>query len=120
MEFGNGKVIIGHRHEWGGSTPIDIDIAERRQHLYLIGQSGTGKSTLLRNLILSDIEAGRGVALIDHHGDLADEILDYIPSRRIADVVYFDPMSSHPPAINLFRATGGSWHVVASGIVSSF
>jgi hypothetical protein len=74
----------------------------------------------LRNLILQDIEAGRGVALIDPHGDLAHDILDHIPSRRTDDVVYFDPSAHDPLAINLFRATSDNWHLVASGIVSAF
>ena len=97
-----------------------MDLASRRQHLYIIGQTGTGKSTLLRNLILQDIEEGRGVAVIDPHGDLADDILDHIPAWRTDDVVYLDPSAPDPVAINLFRATGGNWHLVASGIVSTF
>lgn len=119
MEQDN-QVFIGHRHEWGGETPFGIDVPARRQHVYVIGQTGAGKSTLLRNLILQDIDAGRGVALIDPHGDLAAEILEHIPPRRTGDVVYFDPASPDPMAINLFRATTDNWHVVASGIVSAF
>lgn len=49
-------VFVGHRHEWGGDTPFGLDMADRRQHVYVIGQTGAGKSTLLRNLILQDIE----------------------------------------------------------------
>src|SRR5579871_4221440 len=113
-------VYIGHRHEWGGDAPFGIDISERRQHVVVIGQTGSGKSTLLRNLIMQDIEAGRGVALIDPHGDLAAEILEHIPPHRTNDVVYFDPMASRPLAINLFRGAGKNWHIVASGIVSAF
>jgi DNA helicase HerA-like ATPase len=71
MEADNETVYMGKRHEWGGDLPFGLDPHERRQHLYVIGQTGTGKSTLLRNLILQDIEAGRGVGLIDPHGDLA-------------------------------------------------
>jgi hypothetical protein len=113
-------VFVGFRHEWGGEMPFGIRLHDRRQHAYAIGQTGTGKSTLLRNLILQDIEAGRGVALIDPHGDLASDILDQIPPWRTNDVVYFDPASRDPLAINLFRATGDNWHLVASGIVSAF
>ena len=71
MESENETAFMGHRHEWGGDYPFGLKPHERRQHLYVIGQTGTGKSTLLQNLILQDIEAGRGVALIDPHGDLA-------------------------------------------------
>jgi energy-coupling factor transporter ATP-binding protein EcfA2 len=119
MEHDN-QVYIGHRHEWGGDAPFGIDVQARRQHVYVIGQTGSGKSTLLRNLILQDIEDGRGVALIDPHGDLAADILEHIAPSRTNDVVYFNPSDSHPLAINLFRAAGDNWHLVASGIVSAF
>lgn len=120
MEFDNETVYIGKRHEWGSDIPVGLTISERRQHTYVIGQTGTGKSTLLRNLILQDIEAGRGVGIIDPHGDLARDILDHIPSWRTDDVVYFDPASPSPLAINLFRATGDNWHLIAAGIVAAF
>ncbi len=120
MEPENETVFLGLRHEWGGEIPFGLQPAERRQHVYVIGQTGTGKSTLLRNLILQDIEAGRGVALIDPHGDLAQEVLDQIPPCRTADVVYFDPMEPDPLAINLLRATSDDWHAVAAGVVSAF
>jgi hypothetical protein len=120
MEYEDDRVFIGQRHEWGKNALFGIDVAARRQHVYLIGQTGAGKSTLLHNLILQDIEAGRGVALIDPHGDLAGEILEQIPPRRTGDVVYFDPSARDPLAINLFRATTDNWHLVASAIVSAF
>jgi energy-coupling factor transporter ATP-binding protein EcfA2 len=113
-------VYVGKRHEWGDDIPFGIDVAARRQHVYVIGQTGSGKSTLLRNLILQDIEEGRGVGVIDPHGDLASDILENIPSCRTGDVVYFDPSDDHPLAINLFRATTDNWHLVTSGIVSAF
>lgn len=119
MEKDN-RVFVGHRHEWGGEAPFGLDVASRRQHVYVIGQTGAGKSTLLRNLILQDIEEGRGVAVIDPHGDLAADILEQIPKWRTSHVVYFDPAAPDPLALNLFRAAGDHWHVVASGIVSSF
>ncbi|HKW27775.1 MAG TPA: DUF87 domain-containing protein, partial [Verrucomicrobiae bacterium] len=114
------RVFIGHRHEWGGEIPFGIDVSDRRQHVYVIGQTGTGKSTLLRNLVLQDIEEGRGVALLDPHGDLAADVLEHIPPHRTNQVVYFDPSARDPLAINMFRATADNWHVVASGIVSAF
>jgi len=120
MEFNDETAYIGKRHEWGGDIPVGLSVSERRQHVYVIGQTGAGKSTLLRNMILQDIEAGRGVGLIDPHGDLAREILDHIPPSRTDDVVYFDPTSPSPLAINLFRATSDNWHLVAAGIVSAF
>ena len=119
MEHENETIYIGHRHGWGEDVPFGLEPGERRQHVYVIGQTGAGKSTLLHNLILQDIEAGRGVALIDPHGDLAQEILDHIPSRRTDDVVYFDASADDPVGINLFRAAD-NWHLAASGIVSAF
>jgi len=120
MEPDKNIVFMGQRHEWGNQRPFGLHLPDRKQHLYIIGQTGTGKSTLLRNLILQDIEAGRGVALLDPHGDLAREVLDGIPAWRTDDVIYFDPTSDDPMSINLFRATSDDWHLVASGIVSSF
>jgi len=60
----------GVRGTWGGSEPFGLRRADRRHHVYCVGKTGTGKSTLLRNLILQDIYAGHGVGLIDPHGDL--------------------------------------------------
>jgi hypothetical protein len=120
MESDNQSLFFGLRQDWGGENRFSMDLRDRGQHVYVIGQTGTGKSTLLRNLILQDIEAGRGVGLIDPHGDLAQEILDHIPARRTDDVVYFDPSARDPLALNLFRSTGNNWHLTASGIVSAF
>jgi hypothetical protein len=119
MESAHQEIYVGHRHGWEHDSPFGISLEERLQHLYLIGQSGTGKTTLLRNLILSDIYQGRGVALVDPHGDLSTEILDHIPQFRMDDVVYFDPTCRRPISINLLRA-GNNWHLAASGIVSTF
>ena len=120
MESDNETAYVGLRQEWGQEHPFGLEASDRRQHVYVIGQTGTGKSTLLRNLILQDIEAGRGVGLIDPHGDLALDILEHIPSWRTEDVVYFNPLDDDPLAINLFRATADNWHLVASGLVSAF
>src|ERR1700756_5444845 len=114
----NNDVNFGMRNVWGQDTPVSLSVADRRHHVYAVGQSGTGKSTLLRNLILQDIEAGRGVGVIDPHGDLALDILDHIPPWRTRDVVYLDASARDPLAINLFRATTDNWHLVASGILS--
>src|SRR6266496_2456592 len=113
---------ILNRHVWGGLVPFGLCRADRRQHLYVVGKSGTGKSTLLKNLIVQDIQAGEGVALIDPHGDLAEEILDYIPANRIEHVVYFNPADrEYPIGLNLLHGVpSDARHLVASGIVGSF
>lgn len=112
---------IGHRHQWGGEAAFGISRTDRRQHLYLIGKTGAGKTTLLKNLILQDIAAGEGVGVIDPHGDLAEELLDFIPPKRIDDVVYFNPGDyDHPVALNLLHSPDPTKrHLVASGIVSA-
>src|ERR1044071_5762464 len=74
----NRKSLVGYRQSWEGSEPFALGRAGRRQHVYILGQTGTGKSTLLKNLLIQDIAAGEGCALIDPHGDLAEELLDYI------------------------------------------
>jgi hypothetical protein len=118
-------VHIGERQGWGGQTPFGLSRADRRHHTYVLGKTGTGKTTMLRNLILQDIEAGEGVAVIDPHGDLAHDLLDHIPPWRTDHVVYFNPADQeHPIALNLIQgvpvvAPEGR-HVVASGLVSAF
>ena len=70
---------IGNRTIWGSQKAFSISRIDRRQHLYAVGKTGTGKTTLLRNLICQDIERGFGVAVVDPHGGLAEELLDSIP-----------------------------------------
>lgn len=95
---------------------------DRRRHLYLIGKTGTGKSTLIANMVIDDLKKGKGVAVIDPHGDLCETLLDYIPSHRINDVAYLDPADrEHPFSLNVFETTSPSQaELVASGIVSIF
>jgi len=115
-------IVIGIRDSWGGEVPFALSPADRLHHVWIIGKSGTGKTTLLRNMFLQDVEAGRGVGLIDPHGDLAADVLDHIPRRRAEDVAYFDPADAdHPVGINLLgQVPPERRHVVASGIVSVF
>jgi hypothetical protein len=88
----------------------------------MLGKTGTGKSTLLRNLILQDIAAGEGVGVIDPHGDLAEEILDHIPPWRTDHVVYFNPADQDfPIGLNLLHAVPQERrHLVRSGVVGAF
>lgn len=94
----------------------------RRGHMYIIGKTGTGKSTLIENMAISDIKNGYGVALIDPHGDMAEEILDYVPKKRIKDVIYFNPADlEHPIAFNpLEKVPGDYHHLIVSGLLSVF
>lgn len=81
----------------GKRTEVFMKDADRRRHAYIIGKTGSGKSEFLKNLIYQDIKAGRGVAVIDPHGDLADGVLELIPKERIDDVVYFNPSDMERP-----------------------
>jgi hypothetical protein len=90
-------IVLGTHERHGVASELFLDDADRLHHVYLIGQTGTGKTTVLRNAILQDIEAGRGVGLIDPHGDLALDILDMIPRHRTNDVIYFDPADTEFP-----------------------
>ncbi len=99
-----------------------IKTDDRRRHMYVIGKTGTGKSTLLKNMMISDIIAGHGVGIIDPHGEFAETILKYIPKNRIKDVVYFNPADlNYPIAFNIIENVGEDQrHLVASGLIGIF
>ncbi len=84
-------VLIGENIFRGDAKPVRIDDDDRRRHVYIVGQTGTGKSNLLINMAANDIEAGKGVAIIDPHGDLIDYLIGLIPVDRRNDVILFDP-----------------------------
>jgi hypothetical protein len=119
---GDHFIDIGTRLGWGGDEPFGLSRADRRHHLYVLGKTGTGKTTLLRNLILQDIQAGEGIAVIDPHGDLAADLLNHIPPHRTDDVVYFDPADEQATiGLNLLHSDSPARrHLVTSGIVSAF
>jgi hypothetical protein len=104
----------------GEAVPLTHD--DRRRHLYVIGKSGTGKSTLLLNLMLADVSLGRGFALLDPHGDLAHDVADAVPKERTNDVLYFDPSDiAFPLAFNpIERVAPDRRPLVAAHIVSAF
>lgn len=95
---------------------------DRRYHAYIIGKTGTGKSTLLKNLIIQDIREGRGVGVLDPHGDLVEDVLNFIPSPRIEDTVYFNPQDyDYPIGFNILkRAEGNERPLLASNLISIF
>ena len=84
-------VVIGKNIYRAEENLVRMQVKDRRMHTYVIGQTGTGKTTFMKNMIIQDIKDGKGVCFIDPHGDLANEILDLIPQERIDDVVYFNP-----------------------------
>src|SRR5690606_5154614 len=75
-------IQIGTRELWGQNYPVSIALPDLRSHVYVIGKTGSGKTTLLRNMILQHLYQGHGLALLDPHGDLAEELLDHFPTAR--------------------------------------
>src|SRR6266446_8759175 len=115
-------IYIGHRSGWGGDSLFGIQPEDARHHTYIIGKTGSGKTTLLRNMIIQHLYHGNGLALLDPHGDLADELLDHFPTSRADDLVYFNPSDlDFPIGLNLLaNVPPDERHLVASGITAAF
>jgi len=99
-----------------------IKTDDRRRHLYVIGKTGMGKTNLIQNMAIQDIRNGKGVAIVDPHGEFAEECLNAVPANRINDVVYFNPSDTeHPIAMNIMEKVDPEYrHLVASGLVGVF
>jgi hypothetical protein len=99
-----------------------IKTDDRRKHMYIIGKTGMGKTTLLANLAIQDIQAGRGMAFIDPHGEQAEALLEHIPEHRIKDVVYLNPADLEwPVGFNIMEVDNpNDRHLIASGLMGVF
>lgn len=98
------SVLIGENHHHESVTPIGLTAEERERHMYIIGGTGNGKTTMLFYQILQDIRSGNGAAVLDPHGDLAERILRYIPEERLNDVIYLNPDDlAYPIGMNLLE-----------------
>lgn len=98
-------VLLGTNMYRGITSPVYLSESDRRRHMYLIGQTGTGKTTLFLNMIMQDIAAGHGVGVVDPHGDLIEEILNHVPPNRQQDVILFDPRDREMPlGFNILEA----------------
>ncbi len=106
----------------GKRVPFGIKTKDRSKHMYVIGKTGMGKSTLLENMAIQDIRNGEGLTFIDPHGGTADKLLEYIPESRIKDVVYFAPFDlDRPIAFNVMEDVGyDKRHLVVSGLMATF
>ncbi|HVW82851.1 MAG TPA: type IV secretion system DNA-binding domain-containing protein [Candidatus Paceibacterota bacterium] len=106
----------------GKRTPFGIKARDRERHMYVIGKTGMGKSTLLENMAIQDIRNGEGLAFIDPHGSAVDKLLDYIPEERLKDVIYFAPFDLEQPiAFNVMEDVGyDKRHLVVSGLMATF
>jgi len=99
-----------------------IKTDDRRRHLYVIGKTGMGKTNLMENMAIQDIQAGRGMAFVDPHGEAAEKLLDFVPSNRINDVVYINPADvGYPIAFNVMEKVDLEHrHLVSSGLMGVF
>jgi hypothetical protein len=132
-------LVLGENIHAGVRSPVALTPEQRVRHVHVIGASGTGKSTLFFNLIRQDIEQGQGVALLDPHGDLVDQLLGVIPRQRIEDVVLLDPsdekysigfniLSAHSELeknllasdlVSVFQRLSGSWGDQMASVLSN-
>ncbi|MFA5000606.1 MAG: type IV secretion system DNA-binding domain-containing protein [Candidatus Paceibacterota bacterium] len=106
----------------GKRIPFGIKGDDRARHVYVIGKTGMGKSCLLENMAVQDIQNGEGMAFIDPHGKSAELLLDFVPPERLKDVIYFAPFDlEHPISFNVMEDVGPDQrHLVANGLMSSF
>lgn len=122
MEFTPHLNYFGQTDFRGQRIQFGIKSEDRSRHMYVIGKTGMGKSTLLENLAIQDIKNGEGLCFIDPHGGTAEKLLDYVPEERIKDVLYFAPFDlEHPVAFNVMEDIGADKrHLVLSGLMSAF
>ncbi len=106
----------------GRQIPFGIKAKDRQRHMYVVGKTGMGKSTLLENMAAQDIANGEGMAFIDPHGSAAETLLDYVPEHRVNDVIYFAPFdTANPISFNVMEDVDpDKRHLVVSGLMSTF
>ncbi len=118
----NDIAVFAETNYRGKRQKFGIKTDDRRRHIYLIGKTGMGKTTMLENMVFSDLVNGHGLAVVDPHGDFAEKLLDFIPTRRINDVVYFNPADmEYPIGFNVMEKVKEEHrHLVASGLIGVF
>lgn len=116
------EFVLGQNVHNGGVQTVSLSAAQRVRHMHLIGATGTGKSTFLLNLIMQDIERGEGVAVLDPHGDLIDQLLARLPRERFEDVILVDPSDAdYPVGFNILQAHSElEKNLLASDLVGIF
>ncbi len=118
----NDVVLFGETNFRNKKTTFGIKIDDRRRHIYIVGKTGMGKSELLKTLAIQDIQAGRGLAFIDPHGDPVEDLFSHIPEDRIKDVIYINPADlEYPIAFNVMEQVDpDKRHLVADGVMGVF
>ena len=106
----------------GSDKVFGVKLKDRRQHIYVVGKTGTGKTVLLKNMALQDIHAGRGIGIIDPHGEFVEELIAQIPPERINDVIYFNPVDAdYPIGFNVLEVPDVRYkHLVVSDLLGIF
>lgn len=100
----NQGLLLGYNIFREAKRPIRLDLSDRQRHMYVVGQTGTGKSTFMENLALQDMLNGDGFAFVDPHGDVAEKLLAMVPRERTEDVIYFSPADmDYPMGLNMFE-----------------
>lgn len=130
LKKGNKYDVVFGRNNYGGTiTDIGLTEEERETHMYIIGRTGSGKTTMMFSMAKHDIEQGRGMAFLDPHGDAADDLISIIPEKRLNDLVFINPIDlKYPIGINILELTPGldedeaelEKEVVAEGVISLF
>jgi hypothetical protein len=105
-----------------GKKRFGVKLDDRRRHVYVIGKTGVGKSNLLENMAIADMRSGKGLGIIDPHGEFAERIVDFVPEDRVNDVIYVNPADmEYPIAFNPMEQVGSEFrHLVASGLMGVF
>ncbi len=116
------KIYIGELEKRGQTIRFGIKEKDRSRHIYVIGQTGTGKSTLLEMMAVQDIQSGEGLIFMDPHGQSVENLLNFIPEERVNDTVYFAPhLQDRPIGLNIMEDIGyDKRHLVVSSLIASF
>lgn len=118
----NRITIFAETNFRNSNVKFGIKTDDRRRHMYFIGKTGMGKSTVLENMIIQDIQDGKGVCVVDPHGDLVEKVINFVPKHRINDVIYFNPADlNFPIGFNVLEQVEPSQrHLVVSGLIGVF